>query len=191
MRQAVAEEAARLLEEQGARDHTSARIKAAARLGVTNEKLLPRNDEIELALKARQRLFRTRTQPMALRSLREAAVAAMEFLRRFEPRLVGSVLDGTADMHSAVCLDVFHDDALEFIDHLLSQGVEFEQSERRVRYTNERTRPVPAFRFEAGGAAFEIRLFALDDLREAPLDRIRARPQKRAALGEVVRLLDG
>ena len=57
LRQAVAEEAARVMSEQGIDDFLFAKRKAAERLGVVDAAILPRNTEIEAALFARQRLF--------------------------------------------------------------------------------------------------------------------------------------
>ncbi|MEO6065680.1 MAG: hypothetical protein ABIP49_07895 [Lysobacterales bacterium] len=189
MRQAVAEEAARILEHQGTRDYNLARRKAGSRLGMTDDRQLPSNNEIETALRARQSLFAADSQPQALRVRREAALAAMDFLREFEPRLAGAVLDGSADAHSPVCLHLFDDDVLALIERLATGGVEFEQRERRVRYASGHESAVPLFGFDADAVRFEVMLFERDGLRDAPLDRIHQRPQRRANRTEVLALL--
>ena len=96
-RRRLAHEAARLMAEGGIRDFHQAKLKAAARLGIHDDASLPRNREIEDALREYQRIFLGQGQARALRQRREAAVRALEFLAPFEPRLVGPVLDGTAD----------------------------------------------------------------------------------------------
>ena len=106
----IAQEAARLMSEHGIRDFHRAKLKAAERLGILDTQALPRNHEIEQALREHQRLFQAESQPRLLQQRREAAVEAMRFLQAFEPRLVGAVLEGTADTHSAICLHVFSDD---------------------------------------------------------------------------------
>lgn len=189
-REAVADEAARILQHQGVRDYPLARRKAGARLGITDDRLLPSNEEMEIALRARQNLFAAVSQPQALRLRREAAVAAMEFLRDFEPRLVGDVLEGSADAHSPVSLHVFHDDVLKLIDRLTVSGIEFQQRARPVRYASRLESSVPMFLFEADGIRFEAVLFDRDGLREAPLDRIHQRPQRRANRADVLVLLE-
>ncbi len=189
MRQAIAEEAARILEHQGTRDYNLARRKAGSRLGMTDDRQLPGNDEIESALRARQDLFAAGSQPQALRVRREAAVAAMDFLREFEPRLAGAVLDGSADAHSPVCLHLFDDDVLALMERLANGGVEFDQRERHVRYASGHESVVPMFAFEAEAVRFEVMLFERDGLREAPLDRIHQRPQRRASRADVLALL--
>jgi len=113
MRQRLAVEAARIMAEEHLSDFYKAKQKAAARLGATNTRNLPRNDEIERALVEYQRLFRADSQPARLRRLRETALRAMELLARFNPRLVGPVLRGTADEHSEVTLHVFADTSEE------------------------------------------------------------------------------
>src|ERR1700761_3715648 len=82
----VAQEAARLMSEHGIRDFHHAKLKAAERLGIADAQALPRNYEIEDALREHQRIFHADTQPQALRARREAAVEGMFFLRGFDPR---------------------------------------------------------------------------------------------------------
>ncbi|MGN6383870.1 MAG: hypothetical protein ACTHMK_14805, partial [Dyella sp.] len=106
----VAQEAARLMSEHGIRDFHHAKLKAAERLGIQDAQALPRNQEIEQALRERQRLFDADSQPQQLKVRREGALEAMRFLDRFDPRLVGPVLVGWAVGDSAVCLLVFRDD---------------------------------------------------------------------------------
>ena len=98
-RQRVAQEAARLMSEHGIRDFHHAKVKAAERLGILEAQALPRNNEIEEALREHQRIFHADSQPVLLQERREAAIEAMRFLERFEPRLVGAVLDGLSLIH--------------------------------------------------------------------------------------------
>ena len=96
-RHRLAHEAARLMAESGIRDYHQAKLKAAERLGIHDDASLPRNREIEDALREYQRLFQGDAQAAGLRQRREAALRALEFFARFDARLVGPVLDGTAD----------------------------------------------------------------------------------------------
>src|SRR5688572_25916883 len=102
-RRRLAHEAARLMAESGIRDYHQAKLKAAERLGIHDDASLPRNREIEDALREYQRLFQGDVQA-GLQQRREAALRAMEFFSAFDPRLVGPVLDGTADRHAPVAL---------------------------------------------------------------------------------------
>ncbi|MDE2085891.1 MAG: hypothetical protein KGI63_01520 [Xanthomonadaceae bacterium] len=186
----VAQEAARLMSEHGIRDFHRAKLKAAERLGILDEQALPRNHEIEQALREHQRLFQGGSQPQLLQERREAAVEAMRFLARFEPRLVGAVLDGTADAHSAVCLHVFSDDPDAVHRYLHEHGVPFETQTRRLRTSRDEQAEFPVLLFAADALPFDLTVLPRNALRQAPLDRVDEKPMRRAALAAVEELLD-
>lgn len=181
----VAQEAARLMSEHGIRDFHRAKRKAAERLGVQDEQALPRNHEIEQALREHQRLFQSESQPQLLRTRREAAAEAMRFLERFEPRLVGAVLEGTADAHSAVCLHVFSDDPEAVGIYLREHSVPFETQTRRLRITREEQVEYPVLLFAADHLPFDITVLPHNALRQAPLNRVDEKPMRRASLASV------
>ncbi|PWK83525.1 hypothetical protein [Fulvimonas soli] len=185
----VAQEAARLMSEHGIRDFHHAKLKAAERLGVLDAQALPRNHEVEQALRERQRIFQADRQPQALRARREAAVEAMRFLARFDPRLVGAVLDGTADEHSAVCLHVFSDDPDAVALFLREHGVPAETQTRRLRVSRDMQAEYPVLLFAADGLPFDLTVLPRNALRQAPLDRIDEKPMRRASLAGVEELL--
>ncbi|MGH8163757.1 MAG: hypothetical protein ACREP1_05420 [Rhodanobacteraceae bacterium] len=189
LRRRIALEAARLISEHGIRDYGQAKLKAAERLGVGDEQGLPRNREIEDALREHQRLFQSDEQPQALRARREAACEAMRFLRRFETRLVGAVLEGTADAHSAVCLHVFCDAPEEIAAFLRERGIPFEQRSRVLRLDRQRNGAFPMLLFDADGLPIDLTLLPRDALRQPPLDRIDERPTRHASLAAVEALL--
>lgn len=190
LRRRVALEAARLISEHGIRDYGMAKRKAAAHVGVSDEGYLPRNREIEDALREHQRLFQSDAQPEALRRRREVALDAMRFLVRFEPRLVGPVLDGTADAHTPISLHVFDDDAEAVAGWLREHRITFELRARSVRIDREHSAEFPALRFSADGVAVELTVFPRDAVRQAPLDHIDARPRQRASLAMLEALLE-
>ncbi len=186
----VAQEAARLMSEHGIRDFHHAKLKAAERLGILDTQALPRNLEIEQALREHQRLFLADSQPQLLRLRREAAVEAMRFLAPFEPRLVGAVLEGTADAHSAVCLHVYNDDPEAIVLYLRERGVPIETQVRRLRYSRDEQPEYPVLLFAADELPFDLTVLPRDALRQAPLDRADDRPMRRASLAQVEMLLD-
>lgn len=189
LRRSVALEAARLISEHGIRDYGHAKRRAADRLGVWDEQALPRNAEIEDALREYQRLFQAVSQPQALRARREGARAAMRFLARFEPRLVGAVLEGTADGHSAICLHLFSDDPDAVQLFLRDRGIAVETQSRRIRLDHERELLAPVLLFGADDLDFDLTVLPLDALRQAPLDSINGRPLARASLTSLDSLL--
>ncbi|HEX5304710.1 MAG TPA: hypothetical protein VFW82_01345 [Dyella sp.] len=185
----IAQEAARLMSEHGIRDFHHAKLKAAERLGIVDAQSLPRNDEIEQALREHQRIFQADTQPQRVRRCREAAVEAMRFLKAYQPRLVGAVLDGTADVHSAVCLHLFADDPDDVLRFLGEQGVPFETQTRRLRLSRDETGEYPVLLFSADGLPFDLTVLPTDSLRQPPLDRIDEKPMRRAGVTAVEELL--
>lgn len=186
----IAQEAARLMSEHGIRDFHHAKLKAAERLGILDTQALPRNLEIEQALREHQRLFLADSQPQLLRQRREAAIEAMRFLSAFEPRLVGAVLEGTADAHSAVCLHVFNDDADAVELYLRENGVPVETQTRRLRNSRDNQPEYPVLLFAAGELPFDLTVLPRDALRQAPMDRMDDRPTRRASLAQVEMLLN-
>lgn len=188
-RQRVAQEAARLMSEHGIRDFHHAKVKAAERLGILEAQALPRNNEIEEALREHQRIFHADTQPQLLQERREAAAEAMRFLERFEPRLVGSVLDGTADAHSAVCLHLFCDNPETVVLFLQERGVPMTQQTRRLRISRDEQEEYPVMLFSADSVPFDLTVLPRNALRQPPLDRIDEKPMRRASLAAVEELL--
>lgn len=179
-RRRIAVEAARLISEGGLRDYRQAKLKAAERLGIFDEASLPKNLEIEEALREHQRLFHADDQARSLRHLREVAREAMRFFARFEPRLVGAVLEGTADEHSAVCLHLYCDQVLDVEARLIEQGIPFQIQTRRLRLDRESSADFPVFLFSADDRAIDLTVLPYDRLRQAPLDRVSEKPMQRA-----------
>ncbi|MEN5427551.1 hypothetical protein ABE522_14490 [Stenotrophomonas pennii] len=190
-RHRLAHEAARLMAEGGIQDFHQAKLKAASRLGIRDDASLPRNVEIEQALREHQRLFAGSAQSDALRQRREAAVHALEFLQAFTPRLVGPVLDGTADVHSPVQL-LLHEDDPDAVHRFLDEhGIPAQSRSRRLRWDRERLLDVPLWVFSAEGLTFELLVLPYDALRQAPLSPVDDKPMRRASLAQLRGLIEG
>ena len=188
-RERIAAEAARIMADQGVRDFHLAKHKAAERLGVGDEGALPRNSEIEAALKEYQRLFQADTQPRRLRQLRETAVEAMRFFAAFEPRLVGAVLEGTADGHSATCLHLYADDPRAVQRFLDEHRIPYDEQERRLRLSADTWAEYPVYLFTADDVAMDLTVLPRDSQRQPPLARVDGLPMRRASLNAVIDLL--
>jgi len=189
MRLAVAEEAARIMREQGVDDYLQAKRKAADRLGVTDASILPRNTEIEAALVAHQRLFAADRHEADLAAMRRSALEAMRLMADFQPRLVGPVLTGTASAHSEINLHLFSDSPEAVSIRLEERGVPHEVLERRLRYERDRTVSYPALRFVAGRQTVDAVVFPLDGIRQSPCSPVDGKPMRRASAAEVEALL--
>ena len=187
-RRSLAHEAARLMAEGGIRDYHQAKLKAAQRLGIFDDASLPRNREIEDALREYQRLFQRENIP-ELRQRREAALRALEFFASFEPRLVGPVLDGTADARSPVALHLHSDDPEAAHRFLEQHGIPAESRSRRVRLDRERSEEFPVWLFNAEELPFDVTVLPRDVLRQAPLSSIDEKPMKRASAVQLRQLL--
>ncbi len=184
----IAREAARLIAEGGF-DVRQARRKAAKRLGIDDEGALPNDAEIEDALREHQRLFVGGAHDATLRRLRESARDAMDFFAAFQPRLVGPVLDGTADLHSPVLLHLHADDADPVARNLDERGIPAEDRSRAVRLDPQRTIDAPVWLFSADDIAFDITVLPPSALRQAPLTGPDGRAVKRASLAQLRALM--
>ena len=185
----LAHEAARLMAEGGIRDFHQAKRKAAERLGIHDDASLPRNREIEDALREYQRLFLGDSQAHDLRTRREAALRALEFFATFDPRLVGPVLDGTADARSPVLLQLYSDDADAVPRFLDEAGIPAQSRSRRLRLDRSREGDFPTWTFSAEDLAFDLTVLPANALRQAPLSGVDEKPMKRASAAQLRQLL--
>lgn len=189
LRHALAQEAARIMSEQGIDDFGLAKRKAAERLGATDIAVLPKNTEIEAALASHHRLFDGHRHSSALTELRETALRAMQLLERFQPRLVGPVLSGTASAHSEITLHVFSDHTEAVVLHLLEHNIPHHVGERRLRYEPDRLVAYPSVQFVAGDQEIEAVVFPLNGIRQSPSSPVDGRPMRRADIAELEALL--
>ena len=189
LRLAVAQEAARLMAEHGIEDFLLAKRKAAERLLVTDSASLPKNAEIEAALLERQRLFHGVKHDEQLDAKRRAALQAMRLLTDFKPKLVGSVLSGSATANAEINLHVFAEYAEQVAMRLEENGIVAQHAEKKFRYEAERYIGFPSFKFVAGFQPLEIVVFPVDGIRQAPSSPVDGKPMARADLAEVQSLL--
>ncbi|MBJ7575970.1 hypothetical protein [Luteimonas sp. MC1828] len=189
LRHRLAHEAARLIAEGGIRDFHHAKRKAAARLGIHDDASLPRNDEIEDALREYQRLFLGDTHADHLREKREAALQALEFFASFDARLVGPVLAGTAGAHDHVTLHLYCDDADAVARFLDDAGIPAESRSRQVRLDRTRDGDFPVWLFGAGDTLIDLTVLPAGALRQSPLSAVDGRPMQRASASQLRRLL--
>lgn len=189
MRQHIAQKAAQILLESGTRDFQAAKQKAAHQLGVDDTKALPNNSEIEIALAEYQRLFRATSQPEHLNQLREVAIEAMQFLACFNPRLVGSVLSGTADEHSIIRLHLFADTVESVGFYLQDNKIPNKLSERRLKISADEYQNNSAYEFVVDDILVELVVF-LPKQHKVPLSPIDGKIMERATVTDVELLLN-
>src|SRR5210317_1945189 len=146
-RQVLAQEAARIIVNQGVLDYRVAKHKAAERLGVSARGALPGNPEIEADVAEHLQLFGGDDHADRLQLMRVAALSAMKLLAEFTPRLVGPVLSGTADENSAVNLHVFSDSPEAIALELGQIGVSYRAYERRLKSRRDQFETYSGFEF--------------------------------------------
>lgn len=190
LRRLVANEAARIMAEQGIEDFFTAKRKAAERLGVSDRGSLPRNTEIEAALAENQRLFAGESHGAALRSLRETALHAMTMLGDFNPRAVGAALTGLVTPGSDVDLHVFAESAELVALRLMHNDIPYRLTEKRMRTHSDQYQFFPAYRFEAGARTVELTVFPTNGIRQPPLSPSNGRPMERASAPQLKALLE-
>ena len=188
-RQLVADEAARLIYDEGYRDYRLAKQKAAARLGATTQsKNQPSNEEIDTALHEYIKLFAADEQWPILRHHREIALEAMHFLRDFAPRLTGAALEGTSGPLSAITLFLSANCAEDVIVFLEEQQIPYQTHERKMRF-GQQQEYFPLLRFYADDIEIELLVFPDEGRNVAPISPITGKPAKRADIDKVKALL--
>lgn len=189
LRDRLAQEAARLVNEHGIQDYGLAKRKAAQRLGVRTAGALPSNSEIEARVTEWQRIFEPESHRSQLEALRRLAVDVMAFLSPFEPRLAGSVLTGAITVNSAIELHLFTDAPEEVVLKLDEQGIRCRDCQRRYRYNSRGVSIVPGYRFTFQRERVDALVFPEKGLRQAPMSPVDRRPMPRARRDRVLALL--
>ncbi|MDO9365027.1 MAG: hypothetical protein Q7T58_01590 [Methylotenera sp.] len=175
LRQLVAQQAARMMAEDGISDFAYAKKKAGRQLGAIDNSILPSNAEVEEELKLYNALFLSDEQPENLRELRKKALFTMQLLEKFNPHLTGAVLDGTAGLLSETHIHLFADSIKEVEMFLLNQQIPFDVNEKSYRILNDGKRDkkgdsrktVPVFTLETDAGLIKLSVFEVDDIRVA------------------------
>ncbi|BCM26075.1 hypothetical protein [Methyloradius palustris] len=184
LRQLVAQQAARMMAEDGVSDYAYAKRKAGRQLGIIDSSCLPTNAEIEEEIKIFHEIYNSEEQPEALRQLRADALTVMQLLERFNPHLTGSVLDGTAGRYAETHIHLFAESLKDVEIFLLNQQIPYETDEKSYRISNSRPnnnknsnerraadrktsdrRKVPVFTLEGPNGLIKLSIFEFDDMR--------------------------
>lgn len=175
IRQMIAQQAARMMAEDGINDFAYAKKKAGKQLGVSEASVLPTNAEIEEEIRIYHNIYNADEQPQELAKLRKAALMTMQLFERFNPHLTGSVLDGTAGKFSQTNIHLFADSAKDVEMFLLNQQIPFESSEKSYRVSDKPSKDkkekvrktVPVFTLETELGLQKLSVFDVDDMRVA------------------------
>lgn len=187
----IAQEAARLIEEQGLTNFRSAKEKAVVRLGLEQQGALPSNEEVEHALAERHRIFHGDTHEAHVARLRQAALDMMRTLERFEPRLTGPVLNGSATEHAVVDLHVFSDAPEEVSAEFDLLGLVYRSVENRLKLRRDEVAAFPGYRVRGPQCEFALTVFPERLRGHAPLSPVDGRPMRRVTARDVEAMLAG
>ena len=175
IRQMIAQQAARLMAEDGINDFAYAKKKAGKQLGVSEASVMPTNAEIEDEIRLYHEIYNADEQPLELAKLRQAALMTMQLFAKFNPHLTGSVLDGSAGKFSQINIHLFADSAKDVEMFLLNQQIPFESSEKSYRVSDKPSKDkkekvrktVPVFTLETELGLQKLSVFDVDDMRVA------------------------
>lgn len=181
----LAQACARIMAEEGVGDFRAAKRKAAQRLGMTVHVFMPSNQEIQDALVEYQRLFLSDVHADLQMKLRLEAMESMRYFKQFKPRLVGSVLNGTAAIGNDIQLHIFADSIEEVQLFLMDREIPVKFGSRRFRISNGEFVECPTFAFGAGDINFDVAVFPVSSEREAPKSPVDGRPMRRADIQEM------
>lgn len=176
LRQEIAQNAARLMYEEGISDYGRAKRKAIKSLGIAQDVPLPTNAEIDEALREYHALYADEADAAHLLDLRQAALHTMQILQKFNPHLTGTVLEGTAGPYADTDIHVFAESAKELEIFLLNQNVPYRMDEQQYRLSDRPSKQkhellrkrVPVILVETRYGTQRISVFEADDMRTAP-----------------------
>lgn len=188
LRHLIAQQAARMLAEEGLTDYAHAKRKAARQLGMLDERNLPSNTEIEQELRLHNEIFHSEAQPRLLHELRSEALSVMQLLEQFNPFLSGAVLDGTAGRYAETEIHLFVDSLKDVELFLLNQNIPYQMDEKPQRIGGEKRR-LPVFALPGLHGSIRLVVFATDDLRALPKNTPHGATAIRANAAAVAALL--
>jgi len=188
MRESLAHIAARIMAEDGIDDFGVAKRKAARQAGVPDNRGLPTNEEVELALRQYQQIYQGAEQSARLEELRREAVAVMRRFLRFQPQLTGSVLSGLAGKYSGISLHLFADNVKEVELFLLNEGIPYRTGEARL-VVGDQEKVVPTYALDGDAGDIRLVLLSTCDQRYPVRSAVGGRPIDRAMLPAVEAML--
>jgi hypothetical protein len=189
LRQAIALEAARLMYERVESEYYTAKRKAAKRLcrkGCKPEDL-PSNAEIRDQIQVFARIHEGEKRTEHLRAMRLEALRLMRLLRRFKPRLIGSVMTGHVRKGSDIDIHVFTDSPGLVTDLLEAEGFQFDVERKQIVKHNEARVFTHVHVYDRFN--FELTVYPEDKAHYVFKSSITGKPIERASLRELEEFL--
>ncbi|MEE9425412.1 MAG: hypothetical protein V3V18_10615 [Methylococcales bacterium] len=188
LRVQIAQEAARLIIEDGILDYQFAKLKAAHHIGMSDTvNSLPGNEDIDHAMLQYHQIYSGEQQQCWLTRQRQVALEAMEFLELFSPRLTGSVLTGVAGQHSPVILQIFAETPEAVIITLLDADIPFAEKSHQITSPQDKPESYSRLVFQVDEIAIELCLLPIKYLRNQT--KTKGLLTERATIQQVRKLL--
>lgn len=184
----IAHLAARLMAEDGIEDYALAKRKAARQAGMPEGRDLPRNEEIDAALKLYREIHHPEEHRSQLRELRRTALRAMQEMSRFNPYLTGTVLNGNAGKYADVNLQVFTDNVKAVELFFIDRDIPYRAAQTRL-YSGDELRTIPVYTITDSGVDIEIVVLSSQDLRRPLRTSLEGKVMERAKMEAVEKLL--
>lgn len=189
LRRQITWEAARLMYSRQESEYYRAKMKAARRIcqGWVKPADLPSNAEIRDEIQSLARLYEGESRSDNLREMRLEALRMMRILRRFRPRLIGSVLTGHVRRGSDIDIHVFSDSAEAVTLAMDDEGLVYDLQRKRVRKFGEErifTHLHVQDRFP-----FELTIYAADRAHYVCKSSVTGKAMERASIAEFEQFL--
>jgi len=160
----IANRAAEIIMEEGITDYHFAKKKAAKYLGYQSSDYLPSNDEIDNALKEYQKIYQVDIDASLVRKIKDEALMIMELVKKFNPHLLGQLIDGLIPKYPILKINLYTDNMKEIEYVLLNNNIEFNLKDTNIsekRTKKKSLRNIPIIKIE--GRWFPIELKVLDE----------------------------
>ena len=177
LRQALANETAKIITTEGVKDFHRAKIKASERLGNSQYGSLPSNFEIEQAINSFQNTFLPEYKEN-ITAQRRAALEVMQWLQLYRPFLAGSVLEGTSGVSHPISIHVASDTVESVVKAINYKNIKVESTERRLKLNNEFVN-VPTISFEFQNFEVDVLVFTLRQQFQQPKSKSQNRSMQR------------
>jgi predicted nucleotidyltransferase len=190
LRRHIAFEAARIMYRRQEAEYYRAKMKAARMVhrGWVKPADLPSNAEIRDQIQMLARTIEGETRRANLREMRLEALRLMRILRRFRPRLIGSVMTGHTRRGSDIDLHVFADSAESVAATLEQEGMVYDIERKLVRKQGQEqgfTHIHVKDRFP-----FELTVYPADKAHYVFKSSITGKAIERASIAELEQLLE-
>ncbi len=187
LRQALANETAKIITVEGVRDYHRAKLKACERLGNSRHGSLPSNFEIEQAITSFKKTF-IPDYDQKLFAERQIALVIMQWLQDHAPLLVVSVIEGAVGINAPISIHVSSETVEIVIDLLRNRNIELKFVERRLKLNNEFVF-LPTINFEYKNYDIEVVVFDSRQRHQKPKSKCQNRSMQRMSIKALTELL--